>query len=137
MTAYPSDLRTKLARVRGLGAAHHGVGHWWLQRVTAVALIPLSLWFVYALVSALLTPDVARVAQWFSSPVHTLLTVLLIAATFVHAKLGTQVVIEDYVHGPVMKYTLLLLNTFLCFLFAAVCVLAVLKLHFLDVAAGA
>lgn len=129
-----TDLRTKLARVRGLGAAHHGVTHWWLQRVTAVALIPLTVWFVASLVTSLLSPNVVHVAEWFASPVHSVLMVLLLAAAFWHAKLGNQVVIEDYVHGHFAKYILLLVNSFLCFTFAAVSILAVLKLHFLDVA---
>ncbi|MDE3015407.1 MAG: succinate dehydrogenase, hydrophobic membrane anchor protein [Pseudomonadota bacterium] len=132
-----SPLRTRLARVKGLGAAHRGVSHWWWQRVTALALIPLSLWFVASLVSALLLPDVMKVAQWFASPVNALLMIALLAALFLHAKLGVQVIIEDYVHSPVMKYTLLLLNMFICFAFAAVCILAVLKLHMIDVGAGA
>jgi len=135
MTA-TSNLRTELAKVKGLGASRHAVGHWWLQRVTAVALIPLSLWFLVSLLTALLSPNVVKVAQWFSSPVHTILMALLLVATFIHAKLGVQVVIEDYVHKPFAKYFLLLANTFICFGFATVCILAVLKLHFLDVGAS-
>jgi len=131
-----SDLRTKLARVKGLGAAHHGVSHWWLQRVTAIALIPMSLWFVASLITALLTPDVLKVAEWFASPINAGIMILMIIALFLHAKLGVQVVIEDYVHGHFSKYLLLLLNIFFCYSFAALSILAVLKLHFLDVATG-
>jgi succinate dehydrogenase / fumarate reductase, membrane anchor subunit len=128
------DLRSTLSKAKGLGAAHHGVGHWWLQRVTAVAIIPLSAWFVYSLVTTMLSPNVIRVAEWFSSPFSTILMVILLAATFIHAQLGMQVVIEDYVKGPVAKYALLMGNTFICYVFAALSILAVLKLHFLDVA---
>lgn len=131
-----SHLRTRLAKVKGLGAAHHGVSHWWWQRVTALALIPLSLWFIASLVTALLLPDVLKVSQWFSSPVNALLMISLLVAVFLHAKLGVQVIIEDYVHSPVTKYMLLLLNTFICFGFAVVCILAVLKLHMIDTGAG-
>ena len=131
-----SGLRHKLKEVRGLGSAKSGTSHFWWQRVTAVALVPLSLWFMTSLVSALLSPNVIRVAEWFASPVHTILMLLMTAALFVHAKLGVQVVIEDYVHTPVVKYLLLLANTFICFIFAAICILAALKLHFLDVGAG-
>jgi succinate dehydrogenase / fumarate reductase, membrane anchor subunit len=110
------------------------VGHWWLQRVTAVAMIPLSLWFVSSLVGLLQTSNVVVIAQWLSSPVNALLLGSLLVAMFVHAKLGIQVVIEDYVKCPVAKYSLLLANTFICFLFAGISILAVLKLHLLDIA---
>jgi succinate dehydrogenase / fumarate reductase membrane anchor subunit len=127
-------LTTKLAQVRGLGAAHSGVGHWWWQRVTAVALIPLSLWFVYSLLNVIQLDTAVKVSEWFSSPVNTIMAVLLIAATFYHAKLGVQVVVEDYVHAPVPKYLLLFTNLFFCIVAGAISVLAILKLHFIDMA---
>lgn len=127
-------MRSRLGRVRGLGSAHHGVGHWWQQRVTSVALIPLSVWFMCSLISTLLTPNVIQVAVWFASPVNSILTILLLGVTFVHAKLGAQVVIEDYVKCRVTKYSLLIANTFLCYILAGISILAVLKLHFLDAA---
>ncbi len=127
-----SDLRSNIARAKGLGAAHHGVSHWWWQRVTAVAMIPLSLWFMTALVTLLLTPDVAKAAEWLVSPVAALVMVLLLASLFLHAKLGMQVVIEDYVHAPFMKYALLLLMAGVCYSFAAAGIIAVLRLHLLD-----
>ncbi len=127
-------MRSRLGRVKGLGSAHHGVGHWWQQRVTAVALIPLSLWFVVSLINALLTPNPVHVAEWFSSPFNSMFMIMLLGVTFVHAKLGAQVVIEDYVKCEFSKYSLLLLNTFICYAFAGISILAVLKLHFLDVA---
>jgi succinate dehydrogenase / fumarate reductase membrane anchor subunit len=136
MTVSDSKLRTELGKVKGLGTAHHGVSHWWLQRVTALALVPLSLWFFYSLVTSMLAPNVIKVAEWFASPVNAVITVLMLAATFTHAKLGVQVVIEDYVKSPFAKYALLLLNNFICIVFAAVAILAVLKLHFLDIAAA-
>lgn len=131
-----SDLRSKLARVRGLGAAHHGVGHWWLQRITALALVPLLVWFVCQLTSHLLSPNVVFIAEWLSYPVNAILMVMMLVALFAHAKLGVQVVIEDYVHTPGAKYFLLLANVFICFAFAAISIFAVLKLHFLDYAAN-
>ncbi len=136
MTKKSADLRTSLARARGLGAAHHGVGHWWMQRVTAVALIPLTVWFICQLIPALLSPNAIAIAEWLSFPLNAILMVLLLVALFYHAKLGVQVVIEDYVHTPVPKYALLLANTFLCFGLAGVSILAVLKLHFLDLASN-
>lgn len=132
-----NDLRSKLAKAKGWGSAKDGVSHWWIQRVTAVALVPLTLWFMYSLFTAMLYSSPSDVAQWFSSPVHSIVMVLMLVAAFWHAKLGLQVVIEDYVHVPCCKYTLLLGNTFLCFVCGALSVLAVLRLHFLDIASGA
>lgn len=133
-TSGAPDMRTKLGRAKGLGSAHHGVGHWWLQRVTAVALMPLTIWFINSLVASLLSDNYLKVQQWLASPINATCMVLLLVAGFTHARLGAQVVIEDYVKSPVAKYTLLLLNTFLCYGFAAICIIAILKLHFLDVA---
>lgn len=131
------QFRSKLKTVKGLGSAKSGVGHWWLQRVTAVTMIPLSLWFLSSIISVMLSPDVIVVAKWFSSPINALLTILLLSAMFFHAKLGLQVVIEDYVKSPFAKYSLLLGNSFFCFAGAAFTIIAVLKLHFLDIAASA
>lgn len=128
-----TDLRSKLARARGLGSAHHGVEHWWWQRVTALALVPLSVWFLYSLITSLLTSDVTHIAGWLAAPFNALALVLMLVAGLFHAKLGAQVVIEDYIKPPVLKYSLLLLNTFVCGIFAVVGIVAVLKLHFLDI----
>ncbi len=133
MTSSSSSLRTRLGKVKGLGSAHHGTGHWWLQRVTAVALIPLTLWFLSSLLCVMLSADFAEAALWFSSPLNAIVTVLMLLALFMHAKLGMQVVIEDYVKHPFVKYLLLLGNIFVCFLFAAISVVAVLRLHLLDI----
>jgi succinate dehydrogenase / fumarate reductase membrane anchor subunit len=125
-----------MSRVKGLGAAHHGVSHWWWQRLTAVAMIPLSIWFVYSLVTVMLSSDVLRVAEWFASPINTIMVVLLMMVTFFHAKLGMQVVIEDYIKPPLMKYFLLIGNVFLCLFLAIVSIMAVLKMHLLDIISG-
>lgn len=129
------DLRSSISKAKGLGSAHHGVSHWWWQRVTALALLPLSVWFFYALLTTMLTSDFVKVAEWVASPVNTLIMALLLVSMFFHAKLGVQVVIEDYVHSPGAKYTLLLANMFICFVGAAVGIIAILKLHFLDITA--
>lgn len=128
-----SDMRSTISKARGLGSAHHGVGHWWWQRVTALAIIPLSLYFLSALLTMMLTSDITKVAEWLASPLNALVVILLLVAAFYHAKLGLQVVIEDYVKGPFTKYGLLLLNTFACFIFAIIGIVSVLKLHFLDI----
>jgi succinate dehydrogenase / fumarate reductase, membrane anchor subunit len=124
-----SDLRSNLGRARGLGSAKHGVSHWWFQRVTAVAMIPLLIWFTASVIAVTTSPDVNSVARWFSSPINSLLMVLLFCAMFYHAKLGLQVVIEDYVKAPCCKYSLLFGNIFFCVAGAIICIAAVLKLH--------
>lgn len=126
-----TKFRSKLSIARGLGSAKSGVTHWWVQRVTAVAMIPLSIWFLGAILSVMLSPDVIFVAKWFSSPLNALLLISLVGALFFHAKLGLQVVIEDYIKCPYSKYSLLLANTFFCFGGAILCVMAILKLHFI------
>lgn len=83
---------------RDLGAAGHGVGHWWAQRISAIALIPLLLWLVAALASGSAT-DYAALAAWLGKPVNAILLVLLLIATFHHAALGLQVIAEDYIHS--------------------------------------
>ncbi|MFW0777190.1 MAG: succinate dehydrogenase, hydrophobic membrane anchor protein [Rickettsiales bacterium] len=130
MSTSSSDLRSKLAKAKGLGAAHHGFSHWWLQRLTAVALIPLSVWFVYELLTVVLQMGPHFVRGWFTQPLNASLLVLMLIAMFWHAKLGLQVVIEDYVHQPAQKYALLLANNFFCFACGVISVLAVMKIHF-------
>jgi succinate dehydrogenase / fumarate reductase membrane anchor subunit len=130
-----AKFRSKLSTVKGLGSAKSGVAHWFLQRVTAIAMLPLSLWFLSSILSVMLTPDIFVIARWFSSPINAVLLVLLLGAMFYHAKLGLQVVIEDYIKCPYMKYGLLLANFFFCYAGAILAILSVLNLHFLDVAA--
>ena len=119
-------LASPLARVRGLGSAKEGVSHWWAQRVSAVALVPLTLWFVYSVVM-LTGADQARVRDWLHRPASAILMSLLIVATFYHAALGIQVVIEDYVHREGVKLTTLLLVKGLIVLLAAAALFTVLR----------
>lgn len=95
------DYRTPLSRVRGLGSAKNGTTHWWMQRVTAVALIPLSFWLIYFLGLSLTAPYQQTVA-WLATPINSVCIVAWIIAVFYHVALGLQVVIEDYVaaEGP-------------------------------------
>ena len=101
-------LRSDLGRVRGLGSAKEGVQHWWAQRMTALALIPLSLWFVASIVF-MIDVDHATAMWWLGSPVTLGLIALFLVALIYHAVLGLQVVIEDYIHGHATKLVLLLL----------------------------
>jgi succinate dehydrogenase / fumarate reductase membrane anchor subunit len=121
------SLRSPLGRVLGFGAAKQGVGHWWVQRVTAVALIPLTLWFVVALLGKpLQSYDAMR--GWLGQPWVAVLTILLIITLAWHSKLGVEVVVEDYVHGQGRKAGLLLLSIFVHFAAAVAGVFAVLLL---------
>ena len=99
------SLRTPLARVRGLGSAKEGTAHWWAQRLTAIALVPLVLWFAVSVI-VLAGADHATVAAWLRDPVAAVLMLLLVLAGFHHAQLGVQVVIEDYVHTEWLKLAL-------------------------------
>jgi len=105
------SLRTPLSKVIGRGSAGEGVGHWWVQRVTAVALLPLTAWFVISLLGQTLQSyDAMR--GWLGQPWVAVPTILLVFTLAWHSKLGVQVVIEDYVHAKGAKTTLLLLSTF-------------------------
>jgi succinate dehydrogenase / fumarate reductase membrane anchor subunit len=123
------SLRTPLGRVRGLGSAKEGVSHWWAQRVTAVALVPLTLWFVISLLSVA-HADHETAVDWVSRPFNTVLLIILLITLFYHAQLGMQVVIEDYVHAEGAKLASLLLVKFVVILLAASAILAVLRIAF-------
>jgi succinate dehydrogenase / fumarate reductase membrane anchor subunit len=103
--------RSELGRARGLGSAKEGVAHWWAQRLTALALVPLLLWFVASLVAHTGT-DHANVTLWLGSPVTFGLMLLLLGAGFWHMALGLRVVIEDYVHLDALKLGLVILVQF-------------------------
>lgn len=121
--------RTPLARVRGLGSARAGTHHWWMQRLTAIALVPLSIWFVASLISVV-SADHATVIAWLHSPLVAILCCALIVATFYHGQLGVQVVLEDYVHSEWLKLTSIVLMNLLSLLLAAICLFAVLSIAF-------
>ena len=124
-----SRMRTPESRVRGLGSAHHGAAHWWMQRLTALALIPLALWFVsYVCVTVGLDYKAATAAM--HRPVNAILLVLLIGAALHHGQLGLQVVIEDYVHTEGTKVALIVLVKFAAFALGVAAAFAVLKVAF-------
>ena len=106
--------RTETKRVKGLGTAKHGFGHWWMQRISAVLMIPLGIWFVVSLMTMeSLVPD--ALMQWLHNPIPALLMALWTITVVYHASLGLQVIIEDYVHGKAMALTLLTLVKFAMF----------------------
>jgi len=121
------SLRTPLGRVLGRGSAGEGPAHWWTQRVTAVALIPLTLWFALSLLGKSLQSYEAM-RGWLGQPWVAVFTILLALTLAWHSWLGVQVVVEDYVHAKGAKTTLLLLSTFVHFAAAVAAVFAVLIL---------
>lgn len=120
-------LRTPLKTVRGLGSARGGTHHFTVQRITAVALVPLSLWFVWIALS-LVHLDYAGARTLMAHPVHAVLMVAFVISVFWHAQLGLQVVIEDYVHSPGLEIAFQLAVKFLCVLGAVACVLAIVRI---------
>ncbi len=123
------EFRSQIGRVRGLGSAKDGTHHWWMQRVTALALIPLAIWFVASIV-ALTGKDLAAFTAWVKSPVSATLLVVLIAATFHHAQLGLQVVIEDYVQNEGTKLGAILAVKFAAVVLAGIGIVSVLRIAF-------
>ncbi|MEQ1801740.1 MAG: succinate dehydrogenase, hydrophobic membrane anchor protein [Gammaproteobacteria bacterium] len=100
------SLKSPLGRVLGLGSAGTGTGHWLGQRLSAVAMVPLTLWFSISLLT-LPSVDFYSVAAWVASPVNAVLLILLVVALVYHSSLGTQVVAEDYVHAPGLRVIVL------------------------------
>ena len=123
------SLRSPLGQARGLGSAKDGTHHFWVQRVSAVALVPLSLWFVFS-IAKLSGGDYESVKYWVSYPSVAITLVLFIGAALYHSMLGVQVVIEDYVGNEAVKITALLLSKFFHFIVATASIFAVLKLAF-------
>jgi succinate dehydrogenase / fumarate reductase, membrane anchor subunit len=123
------SLRSPMGRVLGLGAAKEGSGHWWMQRVTSVALLVLSLWFVAALLR-LDDLNYALVITWIAQPVNAVLLSLLVGTAVYHSQLGVQVVVEDYVTGKGAKVVTMLLMNFVHVALAALGIFAILKIAF-------
>ena len=124
-----TSIRTPLAEARGLGAAKTGTDHWWEQRLTSIALLPLTFAAIVIVISAI-GRDHAAVVQLLRSPVVTVIMLLFIYATTFHMKLGAQSVIEDYIHNKAVKTAVLIGNTFLCIVVWLACTFAILKLSF-------
>jgi succinate dehydrogenase membrane anchor subunit len=123
------SLQSPLGRVLGLGSAKDGAGHWWAQRVSAVALIPLTLWFMFSLL-ALPALDYATVRAWLSFPMSGFLALLLVGVLTYHSYLGTNEVIEDYVHSTGMKVLSLLLLRFVHVLVGGAAIFAIMRVAF-------
>jgi succinate dehydrogenase membrane anchor subunit len=123
------NMRTPLGRVRGLGSARTGTEEFWLQRMTAIAGIPLTIAGL-SLVISLTGRSYPAVKQIVGSPLVAVLLALFVLANVVHMKIGIQVVVEDYVYRKNQKFTLLILNTFFAWAIGLACVFAILKISF-------
>jgi succinate dehydrogenase / fumarate reductase, membrane anchor subunit len=123
------SLRSPLSRVLGMGSAKDGTAHWWAQRVTAIALVPLTLWLGFSLLAL---PDLyfETVRTWLSVPISGFLAVLLVTVLSYHSYLGTQVIVEDYVAAAGSKVLILLLLKFLYVLCAGSGIFAILRVVF-------
>jgi succinate dehydrogenase / fumarate reductase membrane anchor subunit len=122
-----SPMRSPLGRVLGLGSAKEGVQHWWMQRITAIALVPLAIWFVIAALG-MIGADRAAMVAWMHSPMSPVFAILLIVAAIYHMALGLQVVIEDYIHSEGWKLGLIIVMRLWCIVLAARGIIAVLTL---------
>ncbi len=119
-------MRTPLARAIGLGSAHNGVQHWWTQRLSAIALVPLTLWFI-AMLIAHTGADYTAFIAWMRNPITSILMTLLLIALFYHAALGLQVIVEDYVHSGA-KFAAVIAVRLGCFALGVVGILATLRI---------
>ena len=121
------SLKTPLGRARGFVSAKTGVGHWWWQRITAVALIPLSLWFVVSIIT-LVGADYDALVTWIRSSIVAVFLILFVVTLFYHALLGVQVVIEDYVHNEGLKAAVLVGIRFIISALVLVASIAILRI---------
>jgi succinate dehydrogenase / fumarate reductase membrane anchor subunit len=128
-TSSNPGLRTQLGRVRGLGSAKAGSHHWWLSRLSSLALIPLTLWFIFGALS-IVDGGHAAMVGWLSSPFSAVMMILFVGVTFHHTASGIQVVLEDYVHSESVKMAAIVAAKFLCFALAVAGTFAILKIAF-------
>lgn len=129
MTSNSSSFRSALGRARGLGSAKEGTHHWWMQRITAIALIPLTMWLVSSIIS-LSGSGYDAFILWFGQPINATVMILFLGVAFHHAQLGMQVVIEDYVSHHGWRVTSNILVKFACYGLAALAIVSILTIAF-------
>ena len=123
------SLHSPLKKARGLGSAKEGAHHWWMQRVTAIALVPLTIWMLSCL-GCLLNGDYLRLREWIAQPFVTIVLSLFVITSFYHASLGVQTIIEDYIHNKVVKNAALLAVKYSLFAAGFISLYAILKINF-------
>jgi succinate dehydrogenase / fumarate reductase, membrane anchor subunit len=128
-TISQTALRSPLGRVRGMGSARSGTHHWWMQRVTSIALLPLTLWFVVSMIS-LAGASYLETLLWIAQPLNAVLMLVLIGLTFHHMAAGLQVVVEDYVRDEFKRIAIILVIKAASLLMALACGFAVLRIAF-------
>ena len=128
-TISQTALRSPLGRVRGMGSAKSGTHHWWMQRVTSIALLPLTLWFVVSMIS-LAGASYLETLLWIAQPLNAVLMLVLIGLTFHHMAAGLQVVVEDYVRDEFKRIAIILVIKAASLLMALACSFAVLRIAF-------
>jgi succinate dehydrogenase / fumarate reductase membrane anchor subunit len=134
MDASPNVYRTALSRARGLGSAKEGVGRFIGERASAVALVPLSLWAIYATLR-IAPAGYDGAIELLQSPFNAVMAALLVLVSCMHMEMGMRVIVEDYIHRPMNKISLLLLNAAVCWLAAALGVFSILKVALLGAGA--
>ena len=120
-------MKTDLGRVRGLGSAKEGARHWWAQRLTAIALIPLTIWFAFSIAN-LADANYSVAAEWLASPFVAIFMIIFVVAMLYHALLGVQVVVEDYINHEGWKFTILIGSKFLFVILGVTAAFSILKL---------
>jgi succinate dehydrogenase / fumarate reductase membrane anchor subunit len=133
MATSNSPLTHPLSKARGLGSGKSGTRHWLFQRITAILMLPLMIWFVYSFLTIMVGASRSMVAEWFASPFNSIGLAALLLAMFYHAKLGLQVVIEDYVQCACAKTALVIALYISTFLLAIISTVAILKLHIMGI----
>ena len=123
------DFSSDLAKDKNNGRAKHGSGHWMAQRVTAVALIPLFIWFIYSVLPSVGASH-GECTTWLAQPINAIITILFVISTFYHAVLGAQVITEDYIHGECFKTIKIVGQKLFFFAFGIACIFSILKIAF-------
>ncbi len=129
MSSPAHNMRSPLGRARGLGSAKEGMHHWWVQRLTSLALIPLTLWFVASVIS-LAGADYNDFVAWLANPVNATIMVVFLAVAFHHAQLGVQVVLEDYVSSHGLRVASIIIVKLACYGLAALAIVSTLIVSF-------